>query len=119
MKDFIEALKKHGYKIGGPHELSNNVTYIMDGDGKPIVGFYANEGKECAFLVLWCLDEIERLGWDWDFSRNSGRDARSGNYFISCDRIVDSRLLEETHGSWGKTKTEACCNALVAVLEAK
>lgn len=105
MKDFIECLKKHGYDV---HDGGKGTYMIQKRVGIVYVPDYGEENSDLAF---WCLDEIERLGWEFMFG------SLSKNYRVSVwpDGTNDDGRLRID----GETKTEACTSALVAVLEAE
>jgi hypothetical protein len=109
MKDFIETLKKHGYEVAtipGGHWIGrrpgvDGCVTIIDEDG---------EGPHLAF---WCLDEIERLGEGCVHLCRENHDTWAVRFYGGFD---SSSYMS---GMYGKTRTEACMSALVAVLENK
>ena len=114
MKNFIEALKKHGYEETA--ESPENYWYVWsEGVANGILIYnddlYKGENPELAF---WCLDEIRRLGWSWDMG--------TGEEFMGATNPndVEIELMKSGHRRMSvthKTKAAACRNALIAVLE--
>lgn len=109
MKDFIETLKKHGYRV-------NEKSYsCLIGEDRVIMSWADGEQPAVAF---WCLEEGHRLG-----RRLVVVPMHEGFAVYDWDE-VQKYANGETHEfpgaiSEGKTKTGACMNALKAVLEAK
>ena len=107
-------MKKHGYEVEESEDDIGNPCWDWWNVKNDCVEIYDNPHEQPILLVA-CLDEINRLGWGWGFS---GYSSEGADYYLSCDRTVKNRLVQVPR-MVGKTKTEACRNALLAVLEAR
>lgn len=112
MKNFIEALEKYGYEAEGKSIGTDGQWWIVEFGGKYVT--IHDHDREQPELLVACLDEIERLGREWLLSVVSNAKGIVG-YRLSTATTTGRQVLEVR----GKTKTEACCNALLAALDAK
>lgn len=110
MKEFISALKKHGRSVRDNIKGCDPCLRHWD-TGHTLVPFYVDEDGEQPELMCACLDEIERLGYRPSLMMHGEHGSRWVVNW-STDGSVECGLS-------GATKTEACRNALTAVLEAE
>ena len=111
MKEFVEKLKEHGYEL--LHSGSDHWYFTAPGADMRIL--HGNISGEIPELMVACLDEIERLGWSWCIATGEAWMGKTFPHDVEIELMKDGykRLVVTL-----KTKTEACCNALLAVLEA-
>ena len=118
MKEFVDGLSKYGYEVLPRHDYETDKVfwYVM------CIRVDDTE-KEQPELLVACVYEIDRLGWNWElgFKRMGGfpegmEDWGFTVYFSNRGTVVDVRV---PLAAPARTATKACRNALIAALEAK